>query len=366
MASINRREWMLLGAASAAAATGISTTSFAVLAPATAAAQLHANENPYGPSRAARRAMAAEVASANRYAIPQDGLAARIAEREGLTAAHVALGAGSTEALHMAALAFGLGDGEVLTADPTFGLLARAVERAGERVRRVPLDASHGHDLDEMARQTTAATRLVYVCNPNNPTGTVVAPSRLRDFCEEVSRRATVLVDEAYVEYLDPAERASMVDLVRAGANVVVVRTFSKIYGLAGARVGYALARPDLVERLRRFQVGNLNRFGYAAALASLDDAAFVAESRRLTAEARAFTASALEALGVPCAASHTNFLYANVGAARRGLPAALARRQMRVNWNGEPLAGDWMRVTMGTMDEMRRFAAAMRESVRG
>ena len=356
---------MALGAASIA--MGSTGASYAILAPATSAAQLHANENPYGPCESARRAMAAEVASANRYVDLAGGtadLTALIAAREGVSPECVVLGHGSTEVLHMAALAIGTGDGETLTADPTFPVLARQVESAGGRVRRVPLDATHAHDLEAMARAVTESTRLVYVCNPNNPTGTLVAPARLRAFCDEVSRRAPVLVDEAYVEYVDPAERASVVDLVRSGANVVVARTFSKIYGLAGVRVGYAIARPDLVARLNRYRIGLLNRVGHAGALASLGDAEFVASSRRRTAEAREFTVAALASAGIACPASRTNFVFAGVGAARRDLPAALARSGIRVNWRGEPLASDWMRITIGTMDEMRRFAAAMRESL--
>jgi histidinol-phosphate aminotransferase len=214
-----------------------------------------------------------------------------------------------------------------------------------------------------MARRATAATRLVYVCNPNNPTGTLVPAARLRAFCEDVSRRAVVLVDEAYFEYVDPAEAATVVDLVRAGANVVVARTFSKLYGLAGMRVGYALARPDLVERLSRFRVGNLNRPGVAAAAATLGDREFAESSRRRNAEARAVTVSGLAEMGVAAPASHANFLYAKVGAAGRALPAALAARGVRVSATGAPLDADWMRVSIGTMAEMRRFLAAMREA---
>lgn len=371
MTRLTRRDWLFTGAAAVAAAP---LSSYAVLMPTPGAAapsgsaKLDANENPYGPAESARRVMAAEVARGNRYVELVGGTAAlvsAIAAREGVTPECITLGAGSTEILHMLALAFGLGGGEVLTAEPTFGLLALFVERAGGRVRLVPLDAGAAHDLDAMARQTTSATSLVYVCNPNNPTGTLLPPAKLRAFCEEVSKRATVVVDEAYIEYVDPAERVSAVEHVRAGANVIVVRTFSKLYGLAGMRVGYAIGRPDLVERLVRFRTGNLNRVGVAAAIATYEDREFAESSRRRNAEARAHTVSGLAEMGVRCAPSHTNFLFADVGQAGRALPAALAARGVRVNAAGVPLASDQMRVTVGTMDEMQRFLAAMREARR-
>ncbi len=363
MTRLTRRDWFLTGAAAVAAAP---LSSYAVLMPAPRGAKLDANENPYGPAPGARRAMAAEIDNGNRYVERVGGttdLVSAIAAREGVSPECITLGAGSTEILHMVAMAYGRGDGEVLTADPTFGLLALFVERAGGRVRLVPLDGGSAHDLDAMARQTTAATSLVYVCNPNNPTGTLLPAARLRSFCEEVSKRATVLVDEAYIEYVDPAERVSAVEHVRGGANVIVVRTFSKLYGLAGMRIGYAIARPDLIERLIKFRCGGLNRLGVAAAIATYEDREFAESSRRRNAEARALTVSGLAEMGIRCPPSHANFLFPNVGAASQTLPAALASRGVSISANGAGLASDRMRVTVGTMDEMRRFLAAMREA---
>jgi histidinol-phosphate aminotransferase len=363
MATISRRDWIKTGAFAAAAAGALHTVRVDAGAP--APVPLLANENPYGPSEAARRAIAAAIPLANRYSGDGAGgteeLKRLIAEREGLAPECVVLGAGSSEVLFMAALAFG---GEIVTADPTFGLLRLYAERAGATVHRVPLDAKMAHDLEAMRARVTSTTSLVYVCNPNNPTGTLLPGATVRAFCEEVSPRAAVLVDEAYVEYVDPKTDASAVELVRKGANVVVARTFSKIYGLAGLRIGYALARPDLAARLADRRVGNVGKLAYEAALASLRDREFVATSRARNAAARAFTVDALAKLGIRCPESHGNFVYANVGARNRHVPVALAERGLLLTWNGRPLGGDWMRVTIGTDAEMRRFAAALKEVV--
>jgi histidinol-phosphate aminotransferase len=366
MATISRRDWIKTGAFAAAAAGALHTVRVDAGAP--APVPLLANENPYGPSEAARRALVAAIPAANRYsgdgAGGTDELKRLIAEREGLAPECVVLGAGSSEVLFMAALAFGLGSGEIVTADPTFGLLRLYAERVGVTVHRVPLDAKMAHDLEAMRSRVTAKTSLVYVCNPNNPTGTLLPGATVRAFCEEIATRATVLVDEAYVEYVDPKVDASAVDLVRKGANVVVARTFSKIYGLAGLRIGYALARPDLAARLSERRVGNVGKLAYEAALASLRDRDFVTTSRSRNAAARAFTVDALAKLGIRCPESHGNFVYANVGTRNRKVPVALAERGLLLTWNGRPLAGDWMRVTIGTDAEMRRFAAALKEVV--
>jgi histidinol-phosphate aminotransferase len=230
-------------------------------------------------------------------------------------------------------------------------------------VQRVPLDGRFEHDLAEMDRRATQSVGLVYVCNPNNPTGTLLPADRLRAFCEEVSRRAVVFVDEAYVEYTDAPARFTTVDLVRKGANVIVLRTVSKIYGLAGMRLGYAMARPDLAARLSKFAVGIVNTLGVRAALASLEDTEFVASSRRANVEARTATYRALDEVGATYVPSSANFVYFRAGDKNQGLPAALAARGIPLNPTGAPLSAEWARLTIGTPDEMRLFASALRET---
>src|SRR5262249_8314603 len=167
---------------------------------------------------------------------------------------HVVLGAGSSEVLRMAGMAFGLQGGEVLTAHPTYEGLENCANTIGAYVHRVPVDKNLVHDLDAMDRRLTQAVRLVFVCTPNNPPGPMGPADPARAFCQAVSRRAVVLVDEAYYDYVEAPQYSSMMGLVREEYNVIVLRTFSKIHGLAGLRIGYGMARPDIAARLRQFR----------------------------------------------------------------------------------------------------------------
>jgi histidinol-phosphate aminotransferase len=329
--------------------------------------RLDSNENPYGPSEAARQAILAALREGNRYPDPTP-LEERIAAREGLTREHVVLAAGSQAILCMAGLAYGLEGGEILAADPTYPGMVAYAQAVGAHVHRVGLAAGEVHDLSEMERRLTQAVRLIFVCNPNNPTGTIVPGPQLRAFCERAARRAVVLVDEAYAEYADSAAFTSMADLVRKGENVVVSRTFSKIHGLAGLRVGYALARPDIADRLRRYRMGGdrmaVNVLGLRAALASYDDRAFVETSRARNAEAREYLVAALRQSGLTPPESHANFVYFRLPAGRR--PPALAERMARrgiLVVAREDIGG--CRVTLGTMAEVRAFAQALPEVLR-
>jgi histidinol-phosphate aminotransferase len=370
---MNRRQWMKTGALAVAALSVEQSARGAKLCSRRQAssqgakpfARLWGNENPYGPSDKARRAMMAAVGEGNRYPTSfadYAELESLIAQREGLTREHVVLGSGSGEVLCMAGVAFGLEGAEMLAADPTFPALMRYAEGVGARVRRVPLNERFEHDLDSMDRQLTQGVRLVYVCNPNNPTGTIVPAARLRAFCEEVSRRAVVVVDEAYGEYADAKEFASMIDLVRKGLSVIVVRTFSKIHALAGMRVGYALARPETIERLRQFRMGIINQVGLRGAIASYQDGDFVRLSRQKNLETRAYLYRELEAMGRRFVPTQGNFVWLHAGRENRGLPEALAARGVFINGNRAPLNDDWARVTIGTMDEMKLFVSAFRE----
>ncbi len=363
---MNRRQWLKTGAlAAAGAAVGRDLPALARHAPAARRAfdgpiRLHSNENAFGPSAAARQAMQAAFDDGCRYPGSFYGaLEALIAEREGLTAEHVVLGGGSHEVLRMAGMAYGLDGGEVLTAYPTYEGMENYAASVGAYVHRVPLDDAFLVDLDAMDRRTTQAVKLVFLCNPNNPTGTMLPGEQVRAFCEAVSRRAVVLVDEAYHEYVTDPAYASMTDLVRRGHNVIVSRTFSKIFGLAGLRVGYGLARPDLAERLRRFRGGSsVNVLGLRAAAASYRDADFVAFSRARNAEARAFATTLLEDRGHRCLPSHTNFVFFHL---RRDVRAFAEQMRQQGILVGRPFPPflDWCRLSLGTMDEMRAFAAA-------
>jgi histidinol-phosphate aminotransferase len=323
--------------------------------------RLHSNENPLGPSPAARRAMQAAFDQGCRYpngAYPE--LEEAIAEQEGLTPDHVVLGAGSHEVLRMTAMAYGLEDGEIVTGHPTYEGLENYAATIGASVARVPLDDDLQLDLEAIERRVTPATGLVYLCNPNNPTGSLVASGKVRAFCEAVGPRATVLVDEAYHELVEAPGYTSMVPLVAAGENVIVSRTFSKVHALAGLRVGYGLAPPEIVRRLREFRTGSgVNVLGVAAALASYHDEAFLRASRHGNAAARDYTVRVLEEAGYRCLPSHTNFVFFHLGSDVGTFRRRMQERGILVGRPFPPMT-DWCRVSLGTLDEMKAFAAAL------
>ncbi|WP_456429772.1 pyridoxal phosphate-dependent aminotransferase [Rhodocaloribacter sp.] len=368
---MNRREWLTRSGMLAATSFVFGPGALAARgrAPARSARaaraemiRLHSNENPFGPSPRAREAMTAAFDLGNRYpAEHYRELTTLIAEAEGLTPDHVFLGAGSHEVLRVAGVAYGLEGGEVVTPYPTYERMGVYAEAVGARVHRVPLTPGFDTDLDAMDRRTTNGVKMVFVCNPNNPTGMVIPADRLRAFCEDVSRRAVVFVDEAYHEYVDDPAYASMTDLVKAGENVIVSRTFSKIYGLAGLRVGYGLARPDIVARLKALTTAHsVNILGLSAAKAAFADEPFRTMSRRENAGARAFLSGVLDELGYRYLPSQSNFVFFHVGEDVRAFGEKMRGRGIRVGRPFPPYL-DWCRVSIGTRPEMEAFVTALR-----
>ena len=325
---------------------------------------LDSNENPLGPSPAAREVVLDAFDRSFRYpGEAYETLVGMIAEREDVSPDHVVLGTGSTEVLCMAGAAYGLHGGEVVTGAPSYKGVTRYAETVGGYVNAVPLTDALALDLPAMDRRTTASTALVFVCNPNNPTGTVVDPDALQAFCQDVSRRAAVFVDEAYIDFVDDAKRPATVDLVRQGENVIVARTFSKLFGMAGLRIGYGLARPDIVERLRAYSMGMPNMVGLHAAAESLNDTAFQERSRTAITESRAYTCDVLDDLGLDYAASQASFVFFRTGRDIQAVQADMADEGVLVGRPFPPYT-DWCRVSMGTMDDMRAFESALRTVV--
>jgi len=368
--TVGRREWLACCAVLAGSlalpprARALTVAARAPVSGDDALVRLCFNENPHGPPAPAVRAAEAALRRANRYADQEefDRLATLIAVGEGVTPAHVLLGTGSSELLGLAAVAFLHDGGELLTADPVFPHIVNMAERIGAPVRRIPLDAAGVHDLEAMGGAVSPGTRLVNVCNPNNPTGTIAHGAKLRAFCARIAPQVPVLVDEAYHELVDAPEHASMIPLVRDGMPVIVLRTFSKAYGMAGYRVGYAIAPPALIERLRVHQSTDLGPAPLAAATAAYQDQGFATRSRRLVRAARELTARGFDAMGIRYIPSHTSFIWFESGSTRRDLPVRLHARGVRISWDVKPLTGDWARVSIGTEAEMRRFLRELRE----
>jgi histidinol-phosphate aminotransferase len=256
----------------------------------------------------------------------------------------------------MAAVAFG--QKEIVAPEPTFPSLMRYAENLGAKVKSVPLNEKFEHDFGAMARLVNENTSLVFVCNPNNPTAGISPAAAVRAFCRETARKTLVFADEAYLEYTDDFPRNSMIELVKAGENVIVSRTFSKIYGLAGLRVGYGLARTELAQRLKKFRMTWFNNLSVQAALAAHADQDFVAQSRRKNAEVRRVFLNEMDKMNLKYAPSEANFVWLNTG---EGLADLGDKMRAHNIWLANPRNG-WARVTVGTDEEMQAFVKALKE----
>jgi histidinol-phosphate aminotransferase len=323
---------------------------------------LDSNENPYGPSPAALAAMTRSQARASRYpdALERDVIEA-LARDHKVAPEQIVLGCGSGEILRMADMAFLSPGKTVVAAEPTFeAVLLYARVTKAEPVK-VPLDAEFRHDLPKMAAACDARTGLVYVCNPNNPTGTVVSGDALGAFLTRVPKTAVVLVDEAYHHFVEDAGYRSASEWLARTPNLVVVRTFSKVYGLAGMRLGYAVSSPENARALREHQLwSNANGAVLEAALVSLQDPAHVADQRKRNRDTRAWLVAELAKDGRRIIPSETNFVMIDVGRDVVPIIDALKSRSVLVGRKFPSLA-NWLRVSIGTPSEMETFLAALR-----
>jgi histidinol-phosphate aminotransferase len=320
--------------------------------------RLSSNENPYGPSPAAFDAMREAFGLAWRYPDEQvDALAADLAKLHGVDADHILAGDGSSEILKLAAAAF-TGPGKpAVTADPTFEALARYADKGGAPIVRVPLTADYRHDVAGLLK-AAAGGGLIYVCNPNNPTATLTPKAQVRDLIAQAAG-ATVLVDEAYFHYADSPDYETVIPLVHDHPNLIVARTFSKIHGMAGLRLGYAVAQPATIARLRDQQAwDSLNILVVVAARASLQDAGHLERSRRLNRETRDWLRSSLEGKGYRLLPSETNFVMIDVKRDVKPVIEGLKGRGVEVG-RRFPALPEFLRVTIGTRPQMEAFLGA-------
>jgi histidinol-phosphate aminotransferase len=349
----------------APATTAARATPTAPFAPPAGTAMLMRNENPYGPSPAALKAIADHAAHGCYYANDAErALATAIAARHGLTPAHILIGAGSNEVLNCATMALGSG-GHILASDLTFDPPLRYAETKGIEVKRIALKADLSQDLDRLAASVTPETRAVHLCNPNNPTGRLIPAADVRTLAAALPAHVSLILDEAYNELTPDPAANTLVDRVKAGDNIVIARTFSKIYGLAGLRIGYAIARPDLIAKLKPWSmsVGN-STAGLAAALATWDDADFLAFSRTRIIEARRILAEAATRAGLETLPSATNFVYVKVPDADR-LQKAMEARNILIRGSYGPRWTEWSRVSCGKLEDVARYADALPALVR-
>jgi histidinol-phosphate aminotransferase len=329
--------------------------------------ELGSNENPHGASPAARMAVLDLLHELHRYPDPLGGdLKRALAHRHGVDVSSLLLGNGSHELLMQFAQVFAGPGHEVVASQYGFAVYALAAQAAGATLCVAPAlprtgAMARGHDLDAIAAAVGPRTRLVYLANPNNPTGTWFAADAFTSFLDKLRRDVLVIVDEAYAEFVDAPDYASALALLPGHPNLVVTRTFSKAYALAGLRIGYAVAHPGFVAVMERVRESfNVNLVGLAAATAVLDDEEHLRWSLARNAEERATLAGALRERGWFVHPSQTNFLLVEFGAGTAVVEGALLERGVILR----PMAGyglpDCLRITVGNRDENRRLLAAL------
>ncbi|NJM26478.1 MAG: histidinol-phosphate aminotransferase family protein [Bacteroidia bacterium] len=385
--TINRRTWLKRGALTAGGlVTGLSALQHLQAAPAygmapylghhrlsenyhiTAKAngelkaRLLANENPWGPSKKTVAAVAAAAAKGNRYVYKTTmKMVEVLAEKEGVTPDHILLAPGSTDVLEKVAFALCMKGGNVVSADPSYMSLVNTARSIGATWKNIPLTADYAHDLDAMEKVVDADTKLVYVCNPNNPTGTLTPIDKLKAFCTRVAPKVPVFIDEAYLELLDDHESQTAVGLVAAGHDVIIARTFSKIHGMAGLRIGYMVAKPErikMIQELVRTEMG-ISVTSLEGAMASLLDTEFQQYTRSNFKINREYTFQQLKKAGLAPIPSTTNFILFPIQMPVKDLLDKMLEKGVGIRGyeiSGKPYA----RVSMGTMDEMKLFAKSL------
>jgi histidinol-phosphate aminotransferase len=324
---------------------------------------INANENPLGPCAAARQAVAGVTPHSGRYLMEATKeFSKQYAQSVGVTDEQVSIFAGSTEPLVFTVRAFCSPSASYVTADPGFEGGLFAAERAKARAVKVPLTKTYAHDVKGMIAAAPDAG-VFYVCNPNNPTGTLTSHSDIEYLIENKPKNSVVMVDEAYIHFSDAP---TAIDFVKAGKDVIVLRTFSKLYGMAGLRCGFAIARPDLLEKIHNY--GGFNFMpvtAIAAASASLSDANLVPDRKRVNAQVRAATFAWLDSNGYTYIPSQANFFLLDTKHPAKEVIAAMAQQNVVIGrvW---PVMPSYSRVTIGTSEEMALFQQAWQKVMKG
>ncbi len=368
MNNLNRRNWLRTAGL---AGTAIATGGLPVLVDGhkTAAAlnaqddivRLMSNENPYGPPQSVRDAMVDAMQYGYQYPRSHyDVLLDKIAAKEGVTKDHILLVSGSNEGLRVAGLTYCKPGRDVVTCTPTYGALLRYVEQFGVNIIDVALDDNLAFDLSAIEATVNDQTDMVFYVNPNNPTGALVDGQKSLDFCNRMSERTLVFSDEAYGDYIEADNYPTMVSLVKEGKNVIVSRTFSKIYGMAGIRVGYLIARPDMIEQMSPKVMSYVHVMGVYGAAAAMDDTDFQQFALQKNRAAKQYIYTVADELGMRYIPSHTNFVFIQTGVDVTEVGERMRKHNIWVGRPFEPLR-DWCRISTGTEQAMEGWGAAMR-----
>ena len=319
------------------------------------------NENPYGPSQVARKAMRKAFSESNLYSMRYAKAEFKIlmAKLNGVTPDHIAVGFGSGEILKKAALMNGIDKGELISPALTFETINRFAKTMKSNVKRIPMDNKIGIDLDRTAESVGSRTKLIYLCNPNNPTGSIMGTDQLESFCKTMSKKSIVFVDEAYHEYVTDPNYRSMINLVKKGHNVIVSRTASKVHGLAGLRVGFAITTPEIAKRLESYLTDSLNVIGLRAAIASYQDERFQAHSVEQNNRAKKIVTNHLDNKGIEYLDSQTNFIFIKTGMNIAEFQPAMEKNGVIVGRPFPPY-NKWCRLSMAKPEEMENFNTGM------
>jgi len=370
----SRRDWLKTsGAALFGSSTLASNAKSTSDAPANVApspqnpVRMMYNENPLPPSPKVLKAMQEALEEVNTYSYfkVMAELKRRLAEREGVEPEQIIVGAGSTEVLRVTALQLlrklPTNERRVVALSPGYEGMNGYAHQMGARIVRVPVKEDLSPDLPQLAAEVENGAALLNLCNPNNPTGVIVDEEKLAPFCQEMAKKSFVFVDEAYHEFVTNPKYGSMLPLVKAGHRVMVTRTFSKLFGLSGIRIGYGIASPDMVAGMEAAQTGTVNIVGLRAALAALQDEAFQKASLANNVEAKAILVDELTKLGRKYAPDEGNFIFFHTG-----LPIQQFQKKMLANGFrvGRPFPPyfDWCRLSLSTPQNMRLFCSALKK----
>jgi len=365
--SINRRSWLRQ---SALAFVGMH------IAPAILSRDLHnsksdstdniillnSNENAYGPSPLARKAILESYLNSNRY--PDDYvplLKKKLAAHWNVSVENILLGAGASEIIGLICQLAAKEKGHIITTEPSYKVWNAQASSFGLSFKRSAFPKKNDASVASLFGPVSSDTRMIYICNPNNPTGTVLDTKEVQAYALQVPKQTLVVIDEAYAEY---AQLETLAPIAVTSPNVIVTKTFSKIYGLAGARVGYAIANPALIKALSAFQPwpdSNVSMVSVNAAMASLDDNAFVNDCREKVNKGKQICYSTFDTLGSEYIPSSTNFILFNIDKIKKNLTYEMSLRNIEVQFR-EHFGGKWCRVSIGTIEEMQTFTGALKE----
>jgi len=327
-------------------------------------AHLSSNENCWGPPESVMKAMNGAWKYSNRYGYPDGNLVGEIAKHHGVKPENILLGAGSGEILDVVGTTFLLGGKKVLGVEPTYSTVYQHATSIKTSAIKLPLNKDYTQNIPAMikaANDHASELGLVYLCNPNNPTGIVVTKEEVKQLLDGTPKDMPVLIDEAYHHFVDDARYATSLPYVLEGRPVVIARTFSKIAALAGMRLGYAVASKEYIDRMRPYSMGSINALVKWGGVASLKDTASQAEVKKKVIDLRKKTTSELAAHGYECLPSETNFFMVAIGREIQPVIQEFAAKKIAVGRPFPPMTRH-MRVSVGTAEEMARFMTAFKE----